>query len=164
MLGWIMPAPSALLGHRALKALDEPVHRHGLADAAGRADKKRRRLQVERGGGALGGRLRVQQARGTRAGVGVARIGDDAVKRSAVREVLLTQQHGRGLDGILREGAGGGAGPQRKEQRQVGALEVVLAPDVARRAGGFEARDIRDAGTVGGNGQLGHWGELKVEI
>ena len=102
------------------------------------------------------GELGVAEAVGTGAGVGVAGVGDDAVERAAGGEVLLTEQHGRGFDGIRRERAGSGAGTQRKEEREVEALQVVFVANIAGHSGRFEAGDIGDAGAIRGNYELSH--------
>ena len=77
-------------------------------------------------------------------------------KGPAVREVLLAEQHGRGLDGVLGEGAGGRAGAQGEKQREIEALEIVLLADIAGDRRRVEAGHIGDAGAIQGDSQLGH--------
>ena len=78
------------------------------------------------------------------------------MKRAALGQMLLAEQHGGRLDGILREGAGGGAGTQGKKQREVEPLQVMLLANIAGHTRTLETRDISDAGVIQGNNQLGH--------
>ena len=67
------------------------------------------------------------------------------MKRTTLGEMFLTKQHRRRLDGILSKGARGRAGTQRKKQREVEPLEILLLTNVAGYARDLKARNVRNA-------------------
>src|SRR5690606_16332335 len=87
-------------------------------------------------GDLLGGGVGVLEARGAGAGVGAAGVQHDGADPAALED-LLRPQHGRGLDAVAGEDAGGGAGRPVVDDEGDVAVPAVLEP--GDDAGGAEA-------------------------
>src|SRR5690606_39229687 len=87
----------------------QQVHREPHADEAGGAHRDLARRVVQQLGDLLGGGVGVLEAGGAGAGVGAAGVQHDGADPAALED-LLRPQHGRGLDAVAGEDAGGGAG------------------------------------------------------